>query len=86
MEVLIERINEKNNWGKNELTKLIGETLSTYTNKVMRGTEAMDSYVKENIIIDTLNHILVKVQDKTSWGKNVLCDMIFKKLAEEVSS
>ena len=73
MEVLIERINEKNNWGKNELTKLICETLSKYTNKALRGTEAMDSYVKENIIIDTLNHILVKIQEKTSWGKNVLC-------------
>ena len=52
----------------------------------MRGTEAMNSYVKENIIIDTLNHVLVEIQSKTSWGKNVLCDMIFKKLAEEVSS
>jgi uncharacterized membrane protein len=86
MDVLIERINEKNNWGKNELTKLICETLSKYTNKALRGTEAMDSYVKENIIIDTLNYILIKIQEKTSWGKNVLCDMIFKKLAEEISS
>ncbi len=86
MEVLIERIQEKNSWGKNELTLLISSTLSKYSNKVMRGTEAMESYVKENIVCDTLTHVLVKVQEKPSWGKNVVCDMIFKKLTEEVSS
>ena len=86
MEVLIERIQEKNSWGKNELTLLVNKTLSKYSNKVMRGTEAMDSYIKENIVCDTLTYILMKVQEKNSWGKNVICDMIFKKLAEEVSS
>lgn len=86
MEVLIERIGEKNSWGKNELTKLIGETLSKYSNKVMRGTNSMDSYVKENIVCDTLTFVLAKVQEKPSWGKNVVSEMIFKKLAEEVSS
>ena len=86
MEVLIERIQEKNSWGKNELTLLIGGTLSKYSNKVMRRTEAMGSYVKENIVCDTLTYVLAKVQEKPSWGKNVVCDMIFKKLAEEVSS
>ena len=86
MEVLIERIQEKNSWGKNELTLLISGTLSKYSNKVMRRTEAMESYVKENIVCDTLTHVLAKVQEKPSWGKNVICDTIFKKLAEEVSS
>ena len=86
MEVLIERIQEKNSWGKNELTLLVNKTLSKYSNKVMCGTEAMESYVKENIVCDTLTYILMKVQEKNSWGKNVICDMIFKKLAEEVSS
>ena len=86
MEVLIERIQEKNSWGKNELTLLINGTLSKYSNKVMRGTEAMESYVKENIVCDTLLHVIAKIQEKNSWGKNVVCDMIFKKLAEEVSS
>lgn len=86
MEVLIERIQEKNSWGKNELTLLISGTLSKYSNKVMRGTEVMESYVKENIVCDTLTHVIAKVQEKNSWGKNVVCDMIFKMLAEEVSS
>ena len=86
MEVLIERIQEKNSWGKNELTLLVNKTLSKYSNKVMRGTEARDSYIKENIVCDTLLYIIAKIQEKNSWGKNVVCDMIFKKLAEEVSS
>ena len=85
MEDLIERIQEKNSWGKNELTLLVNETLSKYSNKVMCGTEPLNSYIKENIVCDTLTYILVKVQEKNSWGKNVICDMIFKKLAEEVS-
>ena len=86
MNILIEKIQEKNSWGKNELTLLVNETLSMYSNKVIRGTDAMDSYIKENIVCDTLLHIIAKIQEKTSWGKNVVCDMIFKKLAEEVSS
>lgn len=85
MEVLIERIQEKNSWGKNELTLLVNETLSKYSNKVMRGTEPLNSYIKENIVCDTLLHVIAKIQEKNSWGKNVVCDMIFKKLAEEVS-
>ena len=51
----------------------------------MSGTELMESYVKENIVCDTLLHVIAKIQEKPSWGKNVICDMIFKKLAEEVS-
>ena len=86
MNILIEKIQEKNSWGKNELTLLVNETLSMYSNKVIRGTDAMDSYIKENIVCDTLLHIIAKIQEKPSWGKNVVCDMIFKKLAEEVSS
>ena len=85
MEVLIERIQEKNSWGKNELTLLVNETLSRYSNKVMCGTEPLNSYIKENIVCDTLLHVIAKIQEKNSWGKNVVCDMIFKKLAEEVS-
>ena len=85
MEVLIERIQEKNSWGKNELTLLINGTLSKYSNKVMRGTEPLNSYIKENIVCDTLLHVIAKIQEKNSWGKTVICDMIFKKLAEEVS-
>jgi hypothetical protein len=45
----------------------------------------MDSYVKENIVVDTLNHTILKIQEKQSWGKNVVCDIIFKKMAEELS-
>ena len=86
MEDLIERIQEKNSWGKNELTLLVNKTLSKYSNKVMRGTEPLNSYIKENIVCDTLLHVIAKIQEKNSWGKNVVCDMIFKKLAEEVSS
>lgn len=85
MEDLIERIQEKNSWGKNELTLLVNETLSKYSNKVMCGTEPLNSYIKENIVCDTLLHVIAKIQEKNSWGKNVVCDMIFKKLAEEVS-
>lgn len=85
MEVLIERIQEKNSWGKNELTLLVNKTLSKYSNKVIRGTELMESHTKENIVCDTLLHVIAKIQEKPSWGKNVICDMIFKKLAEEVS-
>ena len=85
MEVLIERIQEKNSWGKNELTLLVNETLSKYSNKVMCGTEPLNSYIKENIVCNTLLHVIAKIQEKNSWGKNVVCDMIFKKLAEEVS-
>ena len=85
MEVLIERIQEKNSWGKNELTLLVNKTLSKYSNKVMSGTEPLNSYIKENIVCDTLLHVIAKIQEKNSWGKNVICDMIFKKLAEEVS-
>ena len=86
MEVLIERIQEKNSWGKNELTKLLSERALKYSTKVMKGNETMDSYVKENIVVDTITHTIAKVQEKPSWGKNVVCDIIFKKLAEEVSS
>ena len=86
MEVLIERIQEKNSWGKNELTLLINKTLTKYSDKVRRGTEPLNSYIKENIVCDTLLHVIAKIQEKNSWGKNVVCDMIFKKLAEEVSS
>jgi len=85
MEVLIERINEKNSWGKNELTKLLNERVSKYSQKVIKGTGTMDSYVKENIVVDTLNHTILKIQEKQSWGKNVVCDIIFKKMAEELS-
>lgn len=86
MDVLIERIQEKNSWGKNELTLLLNERASKYSQKVMKGNEAMNSYVKENIVVDTIMHTMTKVQEKPSWGKNIVCDIIFKKLAEEVSS
>lgn len=87
MEVLIERIEEKNNWGKNELSSLIIDTLTKYSNRVMRKEYSLDApeNTKECIVIDTCNYLLEKISDKSTWGKNTIKELIFKKLAEKVS-
>ena len=87
MELLIQKIEEKNSWGKNELGQILAETSTKYSNKVMNKPFDLTSLenTKENIIVDTCNHVLVKIQSQTSWGKNVVKEMIFKKLIEEVS-
>lgn len=87
MEVLIERIEEKNNWGKTELRVLIINTLTKYSNRVMRNEYSLDApeNTKENIVIDICNYLLEKTSGKSTWGKNTIKDIIFKKLAEKVS-
>ena len=87
MELLIQKIEEKNSWGKNELGQLLAETSSKYVHKTMGKPFDINAFenIKEHIIIDTCNHVLVKIQSQTSWGKNVVKEMIFKKLVEEVS-
>lgn len=87
MEVLIDRIEEKNNWGKNELSVLIIDTITKYSNIVMRSGYSLDApeNTKECIVIDTCNHLLEKISTKSTWGKNTIKDIIFKKLAEKVS-
>ena len=86
MQLLIQEIEKKNNWGKNELSLLLSKTSSNYARQAMASTGALSECVKENMVCDTINHVLVKIQEKTSWGKNVILDMIFKKMVEEVSS
>lgn len=87
MEVLIERIQEKNSWGKNELSKLLAEISSKYSKKILNKQCMLtsDENIKENIIIDTCNHTLIEIQNKPSWGKNEVKEIIFKKLVEELS-
>ena len=88
MDLLIQKIEERNSWGKNELSKLLADTSSGYSNKIINKPFDLNASenIKEKIIINTCNHVLFKIQSQTSWGKNVIKDMIFKKLAEEVSS
>ncbi len=86
MELLIQEIEKKNNWGKNELTLILSMTGSKYAKKVMTSPgDLMSDCVKENIIIDTINHVTIEIQSKTTWGKNVILDKIFKKIVEELS-
>lgn len=87
MQLLIQQLESKNSWGKNELSKLLAETSTKYSNRVLNKPFDLNSLenIKENIIIDTCNHILVKIQSQTSWGKTVVKEMIFKKLMEEIS-
>lgn len=87
MDKLIQKIDEKNNWGKNELGQLLADTCTRYNNTIMKKPLDLNDpeNTKENIIIDTCNHVLVKIQSQTSWGKNILKEMIFKKLVEELS-
>ena len=87
MKDLIEKIESKNSWGKIELSLLIGKVSSSYT-KIVMAKQCMltsDENIKENIIIDTCNHTLVEIQNKPSWGKNEVKEIIFKKLIEELT-
>ena len=87
MELLIQQIDEKNNWGKNELGKILADTSIRYSTIVMKkpGLLSGSGNTKENMVCDVCNHVLVQIQTKTTWGKNVIKEMIFKKLVEEVS-
>lgn len=87
MELLIQQIDEKNNWGKNELRQIIADTSIRYSTMVMKkpGLISGSENTKENIVCDVCNHVLVQIQTKTTWGKNVIKEMIFNKLVEKVS-
>lgn len=87
MKDLIEKIESKNSWGKNELSKLLAETSTKYSNKIINKPFDLNSVenIKDNMIIDTCNHILVNIQTFPSWGKNIIKEMIFKKLIEELT-
>ena len=87
MDKLIQKIEEKNSWGKNELGYLLAETNTRYSKKVLAKVNDLNSTenTKEIIIIDTCNDLIRKIQSQTSWGKNIVKEMIFKKLIEEVS-
>ena len=86
MEVLIERIQEKNSWGKNELSKLLAEISSKYSKKILnkQGMLTSDENIKENIIIDTCLHMIAKIQEKNSWGSKELKEILLIKLVEEL--
>ena len=86
MQLLIQERESKNNWGKNELALLLSKTSSKYARQAMASTGALSECVKENIICDTINYVLIKTQEKTSWGKNIILDMIFRKMTEEISN
>lgn len=87
MQLLIQQIESKNSWGKNELSKLLAETSTKYNNMVMKKPCGLNDpeNTKENIVSDTCLFVLGQIQSQTNWGKNVVKDMIFKKLVEEVS-
>ena len=85
MQLLIQEIEKKNNWGKNELTLLVSATSSKYAKQAMMSKNLLQDCVKENIICDTCNYVITKIQEKTTWGKNVILDIIFKKMAEELT-
>lgn len=87
MDKLIQKIDEKNNWGKNELGQLLTDTCTRYNNMVMKKPFGLSDpeNTKENIVFNTCFFVLARIQTKTSWGKNVVKEMIFKKLVEEVS-
>lgn len=88
MELLIQKIEEKNSWGKNELSKILAETSTKYNNMVMKKDSMLSGpeNIKENIVSDTCLFVLGQIQSQTSWGKNVVKEMIFKKLVEKISS
>ena len=85
MQLLIQEIEKKNNWGKNELTLLLSATSSKYAKQAMASDSMLCDCIKENVNCDTINYVIGKVQEKTSWGKNVILDMLFRKMAEELS-
>ena len=87
MQLLIQQLESKNSWGKNELSKLLAETSTKYNNMVMKKPYGLNDpeNTKENIISDTCLFVLGQIQSQTNWGKNVVKEMIFKKLVEEVS-
>ena len=87
MDKLIQKIDEKNNWGKNELGQLLADTCTRYNNMVMKKPLGLNDpeNTKENIVSNTCMFVLTQIQSKTSWGKTVVKEMIFKKLVEEIS-
>ena len=87
MQLLIQKIETKNSWGKNELSSILADTAKKYQNIVLLKQCDLNSpeNTKENINADVCLFVLGQIQSQTNWGKNVIKDMIFKKLVEEVS-
>ena len=87
MQLLIQKIETKNSWGKNELSIILADTAKKYQNMVLLKQCDLNSpeNTKENINSDVCLFVLGQIQSQTNWGKNVIKDMIFKKLVEEVS-
>lgn len=86
MKELLNLINSKTNWGKNELAFAINDIASAYTKLVMakRFMLTAPENTKENIVVDTCLHMIAKIQKKNSWGSKELKEILLIKLVEEL--
>jgi hypothetical protein len=86
MKKLLEIINSKTNWGKNELTLAINN-VATENRKLAIAKQfslRTDEHTKENIIMNTCLHLMAKIQAKNSWGSRELKDLLLMVLVEEL--
>lgn len=86
MKELLNLINSKTNWGKNELTFAINDITSAYTKLVMAKQFMLTApeNTKENIVVDTCIHMIAKIREKNSWGSKELKEILLIKLVEEL--
>ena len=89
MQVTIEEIRSKNTWGKNELTELLTKRVNKYTelitNERAKGEKRdLAKIIKFLVIKDSLGWLIVHIQSKASWGKNVILEKLFSIVAEQL--
>ena len=89
MRVTIEKIQSKNSWGKKELTEVLTERVNKYielvNNERTKGEKRdLAKIIKFLVIKDSLGSLIVHIQSKASWGKNVVLEKLFSIVAEQL--